>query len=183
MNKNIFAKRLKEIRKKVGLSQPKLGEHIGMSRFSIIDYESGKTSPDIDTLAKIATVLKISVAYLMGETDDPTPADQSGKKGQHIVETFGQRLRKYRGEETQAIFAKKFKIAQSYLSELERDEKSPSRELLSSISKESGYSISYWMSEIAAPTPLFTCDGEAAQPIEDSAHTAQLDNCNFYTCG
>lgn len=73
MNNNIFAKRLKEMRKKVGLSQPKLGELIGMSRFSIIDYESGKTAPDIDTLAKLANVFRVSVAYLMGETDDPGP--------------------------------------------------------------------------------------------------------------
>lgn len=71
MEKNIFASRMKEIRKKVGLSQPKLGELIGMSRFSIIDYESGKTSPDIDTLAKIANVLKVSAAFLMGETNEP----------------------------------------------------------------------------------------------------------------
>ena len=95
------------------------------------------------------------------------------------IETFGQRLRKYRGKETQATFAKKLKIAQSYLSELERDEKSPSRELLSSISKESGYSISYWMSEIDAPTPFFTCDSEAPQLIEDSLNTTQLDNVIF----
>lgn len=75
------------MRKKVGLSQPKLGELIGMSRFSIIDYESGKTAPDIDTLAKLANVFRVSVAYLMGETEDPTPADQSAKKEQPAIKS------------------------------------------------------------------------------------------------
>lgn len=75
------------MRKEVGLSQPKLGELISMSRFSIIDYESGKTSPDIDTLVKIANVLNISAAYLMGETDNPTSGDQATKKEQPAMKS------------------------------------------------------------------------------------------------
>ena len=60
-------KRLKEARKKAGISQKNLGIAAGIDEFSasarMNQYETGKHTPDFLTLSKIAKVLKTPVAF------------------------------------------------------------------------------------------------------------------------
>ena len=55
------------------LNQEELAEIIEVSRPSISQWENDKVLPDTDKLLKLASALNASVAYLMGETDDPRP--------------------------------------------------------------------------------------------------------------
>ena len=44
--------------------------------------ENGRSNPKAEELSKIAVALDTSVAYLMGETDDPQPLTLSKRKFQ-----------------------------------------------------------------------------------------------------
>ena len=61
-----FGKRLRAVRKELGLTQKQLGEKIGVGRTTISEYESGKIVPRQDGLIKLAEVLKVSVDFLTG---------------------------------------------------------------------------------------------------------------------
>ncbi len=63
----MIAKRLKELRKKTGLSQQKLAEKAGLSYNTITKIEQGAaTKPTIQTMIKIADAFKISIDELVG---------------------------------------------------------------------------------------------------------------------
>lgn len=64
--KDVFSKRLKEIRERSGLSQTKLAEELGISRGTVSFYENGDRTPDIETLDKIVKYFNVSVEYLLG---------------------------------------------------------------------------------------------------------------------
>lgn len=61
-----FSERLKESRKKAGLTQNEIAEQLGITRPAYTQYETDKTTPNIETASKIADILKISLDYLVG---------------------------------------------------------------------------------------------------------------------
>lgn len=61
-----FGKRLRSVRKELGLTQKELGERIGVGRTTISEYESGKIVPRQDGLIKLAEVLGVNVDFLTG---------------------------------------------------------------------------------------------------------------------
>jgi transcriptional regulator with XRE-family HTH domain len=74
---SIVAKRLKEARQQAGISQKQLGIKAGIDDFSasarINQYERGKHMPDLQTLKRLATVLRVPVPYFY--CDDPELAE------------------------------------------------------------------------------------------------------------
>ncbi len=63
---------MKEIRcsrKKQGLSQEKLAKMSGLSRYTIMNFESGKRDPRIRDLRKIANALNVSIEELISEKE------------------------------------------------------------------------------------------------------------------
>lgn len=66
-------KRIREIRKKKGISSDKLGEMIGMSGAAIRNIEAGRRKIKVETLEKIAQALGVSVAELLEEHDEKKP--------------------------------------------------------------------------------------------------------------
>lgn len=74
--------RIKELRKKRGLTQRELGELSGLSNQAISFYEKGKRHPQMLTWQRMADVLGVSVSYLAGidEQDHPhTIVDKLGR--------------------------------------------------------------------------------------------------------
>ena len=69
-------------RKKMKLSQEELADIIGASRPSISQWENNKVRPDTDKLLTLSNTLNLSVAYLIGETDDSALPNRvaTGKK-------------------------------------------------------------------------------------------------------
>ena len=65
MKKNIFGKKLKELRIEKGLSQQKLGELLGFCNQTISFWESGSREPDLDTLVQIAHYFEVSLEELL----------------------------------------------------------------------------------------------------------------------
>lgn len=72
--KAIFAKRLREAREAIGVSQKQLGIMAGIDEFGasarINQYERGKHIPDLLTAQRLATELRIPVSYLFEPNDD-----------------------------------------------------------------------------------------------------------------
>ncbi|TMP41294.1 XRE family transcriptional regulator [Pseudoalteromonas citrea] len=69
-----FPKRLKEARKRKGLSQKQLGILAGMDEFSasarMNQYEKGVHTPDFKTVKALAKVLDVPTAFLFCEEDE-----------------------------------------------------------------------------------------------------------------
>ena len=63
---DVLGKRLKECRKKIGLTQQQVAEKISKTRETYCRYELGTLVPDIATLAMLADIFKTSVDYLIG---------------------------------------------------------------------------------------------------------------------
>lgn len=75
--KGIFGKRLKEARHMKGITTVSLAKLLSVGNNTVSRWENGTREPDLETIGKIADILNASVAYLMGETDDPTPPQAS----------------------------------------------------------------------------------------------------------
>ena len=63
-----FHQRLKELRKKKGLSQNELGDITAIHFTQISRYERGDTKPNSDVLTKLAKALDTTVDFLMNGT-------------------------------------------------------------------------------------------------------------------
>ena len=63
--------RLKELRKRRGLSQLRLAMELGMNQNSISRYESGEREADYQTLIQLADYFNVSIDYLLERTDNP----------------------------------------------------------------------------------------------------------------
>ena len=65
-----FAERLKTARLQAGLSQDKLSSALGISKRTIINYESGETLPSSDKLPIIAKYFGVSIESLISENEE-----------------------------------------------------------------------------------------------------------------
>lgn len=71
-----MTRRLIALREGLGLSQSEFARQAEQSRSTVHGWETGRNKPDEDALPIVAKVLKTSISYLFGETDDPRPAPQ-----------------------------------------------------------------------------------------------------------
>lgn len=67
-----FRERLKELRKKRGLSQVALAEKLGLGKSTIGAYETGDITPSVEALNAIADFFNVDLNYLMGNEDGST---------------------------------------------------------------------------------------------------------------
>lgn len=72
--KSTFAKRLRQAREAMGISQKQLGIQAGIDQFvasaRINQYERGKHIPDLLTAQRLAAQLGLPVSYLYEPNDD-----------------------------------------------------------------------------------------------------------------
>jgi len=73
----MFSERLKELRKKQGLSQSVLAEYLSISRQAISRYEKGSAEPDLKNLTRIANYFDVSTDYLLGNENQPAIVQSS----------------------------------------------------------------------------------------------------------
>lgn len=55
-----------KLREKSGMSQDELAEKLFVTRQAVSRWETGKTTPDIDTLKKLSTLFDVSINTLLG---------------------------------------------------------------------------------------------------------------------
>lgn len=73
ISKDIFAERIKTLRRKKNINQSELGKIIGLSDKAISDIERGYRLTTMEKLDALADFFDVSVDYLMGRTDNPKP--------------------------------------------------------------------------------------------------------------
>ncbi|MDO5116556.1 MAG: helix-turn-helix transcriptional regulator [Synergistaceae bacterium] len=78
-------KYLKHYREEKGLTQSALAEMVGISRFSIMDYENCSKSPTLETARKIASALGVELDFLDG-SKNPTPPLPEQEQGNGVTE-------------------------------------------------------------------------------------------------
>ena len=62
--------KLRELRKKRGISQEDLAKVLGVTKSTISKYELGQREPDINAILKISEQFGASVEYLLGVVDE-----------------------------------------------------------------------------------------------------------------
>jgi len=60
-----LGKNLKRVRTKKSISQGDIARSLGVSRGFISNIENGKTNPTLETIARLAKVLQISIVELV----------------------------------------------------------------------------------------------------------------------
>lgn len=63
----MFNERLRELRTASSLSQVDLAEKLGVSRYSVSNWENDNIQPSIEMLVKISRIFKVSTDFLLGE--------------------------------------------------------------------------------------------------------------------
>jgi transcriptional regulator with XRE-family HTH domain len=64
------AKRIKSVREEKGLTQAQLASQASITPAAISQIESGDRMPSTPILRRIASVLQVSIDYLLGATDE-----------------------------------------------------------------------------------------------------------------
>ncbi len=67
--REVFGKRLKELRKANGYTIEQFAETVGIAKSTVGYYENDNRMPDIEVLARIADVLNVPADYLLGRTN------------------------------------------------------------------------------------------------------------------
>ncbi len=70
-----FCNILKSLRKKQKITQDELASMLDVGKTTVSNYETGYSSPDKDTIIKMASIFNVSIDYLLGristKEDDP----------------------------------------------------------------------------------------------------------------
>lgn len=77
-----FAAALREIRKRMGLTQEDLARLVGVERSTVTKWESGQNEPPLPMLAKLADVLGVPADELLGRR-----VSQTGKRSVDVRPT------------------------------------------------------------------------------------------------
>ena len=70
-----LAQRIEELRTKEGLTRPALAAALGLPRNAVEKFETGRQTPTKEQQKKLADYFGVCLAYLQGESDDPTRQD------------------------------------------------------------------------------------------------------------
>lgn len=68
------------------MSQTRLADSVGSSQSAVADYENGRRIPGGEVLVKLARVLGVSSAYLLGHTDNQERDDRLPDNWVAVVE-------------------------------------------------------------------------------------------------
>ena len=71
----VVGTRLREARKRAGLTQRELGERVGTAFTQISMLETGNTTASLRNAARIARAISVSTDFLVGYADDPRRTD------------------------------------------------------------------------------------------------------------
>jgi transcriptional regulator with XRE-family HTH domain len=79
---------LRRFRQGAGLNQETVADKIGIKRQAYQPYETGKITPSVGTIIKIAKTFGVTTDYLLGLSDEP---NQKKYDDQEVAEAFALR--------------------------------------------------------------------------------------------
>lgn len=77
-----------QLLQKRGMSSYEVSKLSGVSQATLSDWKNGKSTPRNKTLKKIADILGVSVAYLLGEEKEKTPDTNVSEVDLRIANVF-----------------------------------------------------------------------------------------------
>jgi len=83
--------RIRDIRKRNGMSQSAFGKLLGVSNSTISEWESGNRGVPIDAIDQIAKALNVSVPYLMDWAEDAdalAPTNALSPEALHVARVY-----------------------------------------------------------------------------------------------
>lgn len=80
----MFAERLKTLRKKHGYTQISLAETLDVSKGTIAMWETGKRTPDLETLIRLSDLFDVRTDYILGKSTDDSSAKLSEEKTEQM---------------------------------------------------------------------------------------------------
>lgn len=83
---NKFSYTLVSLMEENNMKQNVVAEKVGVTEVTISRYISGKRTPRLDIIIKIANLFKVSTDYLLGITSNPSPSLSSGNLNTDISE-------------------------------------------------------------------------------------------------
>lgn len=86
----MFAQRLKELRKIGGVSQVTLAQALGLTQQAVGKWETGRCTPDPQTIAVLAAYFRVTTDYLLGY-DAPSPSHAMAPivSSKHMIPIIG----------------------------------------------------------------------------------------------
>lgn len=87
---------LRALRRQAGLTMKQLGSDLGMAESTVSLYETGKRSPDAQTLIRFADYFNVTLDYLLGRTKERTISLAQFQLSEHEKEI----IRSYRSIST-----------------------------------------------------------------------------------
>lgn len=69
--------RIRDLRRSHGLTMKQLGAMLGLAESTVSQYENGKRNPDNETLLKLGEIFGVTVGYILGAEEKPTPVSES----------------------------------------------------------------------------------------------------------
>ena len=73
----MFDERLKSLRKKCGYTQVSLAETLGVSKGTVAMWETGKRTPNFETLIRLSDLFDVRTDYILGKSNDSSSAQLS----------------------------------------------------------------------------------------------------------
>ena len=80
-----FSERIRLRRTEERYSQDEVSKMVGVESNTVWRWENDKAKPDTETIIKIAHALNTTVAYLLGETDNPAPNTSTNGQIQMVL--------------------------------------------------------------------------------------------------
>lgn len=106
-----FKYRIRDLRREKDITADELGNAVGVSRFSVSNWETGRNQPNNDILMKLCSYFNVSLDYLMGRTDVKQPyKSTSAIKEDDFLVAFSNLSGELTEEDKKSIL----KIAQSF---------------------------------------------------------------------
>ena len=78
-----MAQRLRACRKAAGLKQWEIAVYCNITEKTYQNYELMTREPKLEILSRIADRYQVSLDYLVGRTDDPTPYQKAKNDNRH----------------------------------------------------------------------------------------------------
>lgn len=84
----MFAQRLRELRRLRGLSQQALANVLGVSQQAVGKWETGRSTPDAQTISALAARMGVTTDYLLAEPEAPA-VEPYRAAGEHLIPVIG----------------------------------------------------------------------------------------------
>ncbi|MGB4589956.1 MAG: cobalamin-dependent protein [Clostridiaceae bacterium] len=85
---NIFALRMKSLRKEYGYTQSEVASKLNIGQTTIANYENGSRIPDISKLSMLADLYVVSIDYLLGRSEERVLSEVHHVAPKEQIDTF-----------------------------------------------------------------------------------------------